>query len=194
MSKKNDIEADLNEWLQSIAQSSLTPMLDDSSMKVKTVKVVDRNEIFSELWSSSLLVSGDDFSLRFLTFFRVGNIRKIIPKGILAKVDESKEPDFIIDFMKEYCNQTGGSIKSSLDRYDVVSAISTPIRNRTLDVVFTATENLNLELVFRMDIDSEPTFYSCVQLKHGSDFPQLIKPVLSDEGGDNDQGSDIELF
>ena len=185
----------LGDWLSSCAKRSLLPLMQRNESDIAIHPLEQSHGIFSEFWCTSILVSGSEFSLKFLVYFRTNKIKKVLSEKIVSRIQKERFSDFVVDFMKEYCNHTGGFIKSELEKFSIASSISIPIRCRALDMVFSESERLSSIQNFKLEVGPDSGFHCQFQMKFGSNFLKEMEPVLN--GIENKESSDeieIELF
>jgi hypothetical protein len=114
-------------------------------------------------WMSLILVSTNQFRIIFKIFFDTESVQREVNNVDLSKATELESQNILRDFMSEYCNITGGYIKTVLDKLGIKSGSSLPVTLLGFDDFFFPFANEQNSFERRWCLrGKEKTFYcSC---------------------------------
>ena len=144
-------------------------------------------------WMALILVSGSNLKITFKAHFAT-HLAKNLAAPIYGKSTEELSDEQSLDFMKEFCNLSAGSIKRVLLNIEQKTGVSIPVVTRGFDELFFSTSSLP-------NVFADAWTLTCAlgQL-HCSAVIELFQPVDlsqvrvdSDSSGSDNQG-DVEFL
>ncbi len=143
-------------------------------------------------WMSLILVSGPALKITFKAHFKNKVAR------LLAAPVYSKEPDALteeqgLDFMREFCNLTAGSIKKALLNHNIKTGVSLPVVTRGFDELFFSSAAMPNVYSDRWTINSPVGEIHCsvnVEVVQPVDFSKITDDVPED----SDNSGDVEFL
>lgn len=122
--KNNELAEKLQLLVQVTSEVCLKSLMQNSEIRAEKS---DFPHLTPGEWMSLILVSTNQFRIIFKIFFDTDSVKTEIKNINLSKFSESESQNILKDFMKEYCNMTGGYIKTVLDKLDIKAGSSLPV-------------------------------------------------------------------
>lgn len=86
-------------------------------------------------WMCFIMLLGKPMKIIFKAHFGLRNGKNLLRQALGLNPDEILDPQ-VVDFMKEFCNLTGGAMKSALERQKIETGLSIPLATRGIDEIF----------------------------------------------------------
>ncbi len=118
-----------------IRDASLTRMQNLSKRNNISICEISEDPLVFAHWMSFILLSGKDLRILFKAHY-MSTAAKFYAGKTYASSKERISKNRALDFFKEYCNLTAGSIKIALAKCQVKVGISLPILARGFDEIF----------------------------------------------------------
>ena len=99
-------------------------------------------------WMALILLAGSGMRLTLKAFFEAATCRRVLSQ-VLRKPDSDIEYRLVADFMREFCNRTGGHIKRQLESTDNPIGLSLPLVTRGFDEVFNVTRASGVDNIIK---------------------------------------------
>lgn len=91
-------------------------------------------QVFSH-WMSLILISGPALKVTFKAHFKT-SVAKLLAAPVFDKTPDDLTEEQGLDFVREFCNLTAGSLKKALLHYSIKTGVSLPVVTRGFDELF----------------------------------------------------------
>jgi CheY-specific phosphatase CheX len=124
--------AKLNRLIRNISRFQLAHQARTNEIDIDDFP--ENKKVYSH-FMSIILVSGASLKITFKTHFKSKDAKVLASSIFNVKPDDVSVPQSL-DFFREFCNLTAGSIKWALSQHEVEVGISLPIVTRGFDEIF----------------------------------------------------------
>jgi CheY-specific phosphatase CheX len=131
-------EAKLSNLTTLVRETSLTRLKICSKHEDISIQANEQNRAVNGYWMSIILLSGGDLRLTLKVFFASHEIA-VLAASVFGKSPNEITKEQCADFVKEFCNLTAGSVKTSLEEKGIQVGLSLPLVTRGFDDIFFPT-------------------------------------------------------
>lgn len=118
----------------------------------ENIEIIDVDQasarVFGHRLGLILIADGGNWNMIFKTYFNrqaVLGIAENIFKNMKIKNEERQ----VLDYMREFCNLTGGAIRTAFEDKEIIAGMSLPVMTRGYDEVFSSGSSSRSENVQR---------------------------------------------